>query len=110
MSGDEHPHLIYKRESEKPDLEKSCYVSSDVAKVIGKRAAAVNVRDTLKKKLAQVQQLHIETLVVLDSSIIQYHQSIDLENYILTVFNMVSRRLDAAVIYRQPIIGVDYVA
>lgn len=73
-----------------PDYEQNCYVASDVAKIIAKRAAAVNTRQSQEKdKHANIQQLHIETLVVLDSSIIQYHQSIDLENYILTVFNMV---------------------
>lgn len=90
MSGDEHPHLVYKRHSEKSELEKNCYVTNDVAKILGKRAAAANTRDTQQKKHPRVQQFHIETLVVLDSSLIQYHLAIDLENYILTVFNMVS--------------------
>lgn len=93
LSGEEHPHLVYKRESELPDQGQSCYVQSNVAKVIARRAAAANVTPEQQKNATNInqQQLHIETLVVLDTSIIQYHRSVDLENYILTVFNMVRR-------------------
>lgn len=97
LSGDEHPHLVYKRQSETSDHEQTCYVASNVAKAIAKRAAATNVTIVQQKSAGnnstqQQQQLHIETLVVMDASLIQYHQSIDLENYVLTVFNMVSIR------------------
>lgn len=34
-------------------------------------------------------EMHIETLIVLDYAMVKYHKDVDLENYILTVFNMV---------------------
>lgn len=101
LSGDEHPHLIYKRQS---DYEQNCYVTSDVAKIIAKRASTKEAEK--KENSFKIQQLHIETLVVLDSSITEYHQSIDLENYILTVFNMVRNSCNAVVIVKQLFIAL----
>lgn len=40
-----------------------------------------------------VAELHIETLVVIDHSMLSYHKEIDVENYVLTVFNMVRNYL-----------------
>lgn len=47
-----------------------------------------------RKKLAKVNttniaELHIEIMVALDHAILQYHKNVDIENYVLTVFNMV---------------------
>lgn len=104
LSGKEHPHLIYRRQNEIPDHQQNCYVISDVAKVIAKRAA--ETKSGKRNVYTSQQQLYIETLVVLDTSMIQYHNAIDLESYVMTVFNMVSsssRYFNASAIDKLPI-------
>lgn len=34
--------------------------------------------------------LYVETLIVMDKSLLSYHKESDCENYVLTVFNMVN--------------------
>lgn len=57
----------------------------DVEEIVKKR------NDTAKEKMRYRNgtEMHIETLIVLDYAMVQYHKDVDLENYILTVFNMV---------------------
>lgn len=89
LSGEEHPHLVYERESDVSDAGANCYVAGNVARAIAKRAANEYGEQKKGDNLTNAQ-LYIETLVVLDHSLLEYHKSIDIENYVLTVFNMVS--------------------
>lgn len=96
LAGEEHPHLIYQHESERPNKLPSCYVSTNIAKVIAKRATNHTGNNTntthSNKTKTHRRELHIEVMVTLDISMLNYHKSIDIENYVLTVFNMVSKK------------------
>nr|XP_022900548.1 A disintegrin and metalloproteinase with thrombospondin motifs 6-like isoform X1 [Onthophagus taurus] len=62
-----------------------CETFDDIAKVMAKRSGLRSERGDGNQC---IPELHIETLVVLDHSMLDYHKDIDLENYVLTVFNM----------------------
>ena len=63
-----------------------CRESGNVTKLVSKRS----VRSDRENNEGCVEEFHVETLIVVDRSMLNYHKEIDLENYILTVFNMVS--------------------
>lgn len=80
-----HPHVV-NMHSIDDSFDINCETSGDIAEVIAKRSSRYQ-RGSLNKCVAE---LHIETLVVIDHSMLTYHKEIDVENYVLTVFNMVS--------------------
>lgn len=41
------------------------------------------------KIIHSAEELHIEALVVVDYTMVSYHKEFNIENYVLTVFNMV---------------------
>lgn len=65
----------------------NCESDANIAEVIAKRAARYEREGEVFKCISE---LHIETLVVVDRTMLMYHKEIDVENYVLTVFNMVS--------------------
>lgn len=85
------------------DNKATCKTNANLAKIMAKRA--INKKE-MPKKLQQFtnktmpnanftkpksegNELHIEALVVLDNSMVTYHKEFNIENYVLTVFNMV---------------------
>lgn len=56
--------------------------------------AAMMSEQVMRKRrdnnFAPSSPMYIETLIVMDKSLIGYHKGSDCENYVLTVFNMVS--------------------
>lgn len=86
----EQPHIVYKRSPEKfQSLQHLCDVTGNMSKIIAKRALnqqkKVSGRPNGSKK-----SYTLELLVVLDKSFLDYHRESDVENYILTLFNMAS--------------------
>lgn len=86
LSGKQHPHLLYSHDADSMENLINCDTSGDLAKVLSKRAGDEEIRDVPKNNT----ELHIEALVVIDKTMLNYHKNIDVENYVLTVFNMVS--------------------
>lgn len=89
----EQPHIIYKRSPD--DLQTTaiqdlCNVISNTSKIIAKRA--LNPQKKALAKSNENKSYTLELLVVLDKSLLDYYKamSFDVENYILTLFNMVS--------------------
>ncbi|GJQ74295.1 hypothetical protein Trydic_g19191 [Trypoxylus dichotomus] len=80
----EHPHLV-NFHSLQDNFDVNCETSGDIADVIAKRTSRYQRQGEANKCIAE---LHIETLVVIDHSMLSYHKEIDVENYVLTVFNM----------------------
>ncbi|XP_017779590.1 PREDICTED: A disintegrin and metalloproteinase with thrombospondin motifs 18-like [Nicrophorus vespilloides] len=77
-----HPHVVYK---DSGDAKGNC--GSDVRR----RNARDGVNATAGIASVDVPiEMHIESLVVLDQAILRYRKEIDIENFVLTVFNMAS--------------------
>lgn len=97
LADEEHPHLIYEREHELPDLlqKANCYFTNNVSRLRSKRGLkfSEDKKSEMQNESSSQVEYHIETLIVLDQSFLQFHKSTDVENYVLTVFNMVSRIL-----------------
>lgn len=72
-----HAHVLYQ------DAKRNLFCATSVPKVDRKRKRQAHLADT-------TSELNIETLVVLDQSLLRHHKDIDIENYVLTVFNMVN--------------------
>lgn len=94
LAGQEHPHLVYQHESDYPEIKPKCLTSGNVAKVIAKRTVESEnttrvSNETKELEHNRVKELHVEIMVTLDHAILNYHKSLDIENYVLTVFNMV---------------------
>lgn len=70
-----HAHVLYQ------DAKRNLFCATSVPKVDRKRKRQAHLADT-------TSELNIETLVVLDQSLLRHHKDIDIENYVLTVFNM----------------------
>lgn len=87
----EHPHIIYKRTPGylKRESEALCNTTGNLARRIAKRAPDPAKRNPPK---IEARAYTIELLAVLDKSLLDYHRSFDVENYVLTLFNMVSDR------------------
>ncbi|XP_046737728.1 A disintegrin and metalloproteinase with thrombospondin motifs 12-like [Diprion similis] len=82
----EHPHIVYKRASK--DFEEigkaMCKVNQNIAEKTAKRVESRQKRDAPKNATFYT----IELLVVLDRTLLEYHKDFDVENYVLTLFNM----------------------
>lgn len=94
---------MYQHETYYPEQESKCYTSGDAVKILTKRSlkrqeelkqenATITTTNTTSNATANktnAAERHIEIMVTLDHAILQYHKSVDIENYVLTVFNMV---------------------
>lgn len=87
----EQPHILYKR---KPDdyqtdaMQDLCNVIGETSRIIAKRA--LNSQKRVPARSIESKSYTLELLVVLDKSLLDYHREFDVENYILTLFNMAS--------------------
>lgn len=83
----EHPHIVYKANYDEyyKNGGKFCNVTQNFIKKIAKQVSA-RQRRTMPKA---TNSYTIELLVVLDKTLLDYHKDFDVENYMLTLFNMV---------------------
>lgn len=89
----EQPHIVYKRspdDFQTTTMQDLCNVISNTSRIIVKRA--LNLQKKPFAKLNETKSYTLELLVVLDKSLLDYYRkmSFDVENYILTLFNMAS--------------------
>lgn len=89
----EHPHIVYKRNSDEYQadaMQNLCSVIGETSKIISKRA--LNPQKRMPARSIDNKSYTLELLVVLDKSLLDYHKEreFDIENYILTLFNMAS--------------------
>lgn len=89
----EQPHIVYKRS---PDELRTAAtrdfcntVIGNTSRIIAKRASNQRKR-VLAAKPYENKTYTVELLVVLDKSLLDYHRDYDVENYVLTLFNMAS--------------------
>lgn len=96
--------MLYKHDTlYENDNKAKCKTDANLAKVMAKRGAkekevSVNVGMSKNNNVTKQNntspetknsELHIEALVVLDHTMVTYHKEFNIENYVLTVFNMV---------------------
>lgn len=82
----EHPHIIYKRQPNEIDIiEKLCNVTDNLSKSIKKRSMQFNK----SKQVDNNKPYILELLIVLGKSLLDHHKDFDIENYTLTLVNMV---------------------
>lgn len=89
----EHPHIVYKKspdEHQTAAAQDLCNVIGETSRNIAKRA--LNPQNRIPARSIENRSYTIELLVVLDKSLLDYHREFDVENYVLTLFNMVSRK------------------
>jgi hypothetical protein len=88
----EQPHVLYKRSPggfQNAGIARDlCNVANDTSRIIAKRAS--NPRKRTPAKQNENRFYTVELLVVLDKSLLDVHRELDVENYVLTLFNMVS--------------------
>lgn len=84
----EHPHVVYKKRPDEfgTNAEILCNVTGDMAKTIAKRAFSSQKRQLSKEPS---DSYTLELLLVLDKIVLDYHRDSDVENYALTLLNMV---------------------
>ncbi|XP_048507996.1 A disintegrin and metalloproteinase with thrombospondin motifs 12-like isoform X2 [Athalia rosae] len=84
----EHPHIVYKRNDavSEEDGRPLCNVTSKFEKQISRLDFPRQKRDSCNDSKSYT----IELLVVLDKTLLTYHKDFDVENYVLTLFNMAS--------------------
>lgn len=86
----EQPHIVYKRTPDdfQTTMQDLCNVISNTSRT--KRA--LNLQKKPLAKSNETKSYTLELLVVLDKSLLDYYRkmSFDVENYILTLFNMAS--------------------
>lgn len=85
----EQPHIVYKRS---PDEYQNATVR-DLCNVLGETSRtkrALNPQKRVPARLIENRSYTLELLVVLDKSLLDYHREFDVENYVLTLFNMAS--------------------
>lgn len=84
----EHPHVVYKKRPDEfgRNAEILCNVTGNMAKTIAKRAFSSQKRHPPKN---QANSHTMELLLVLDKTVLDYHKDFDVENYVLTLLNMV---------------------
>lgn len=87
----EQPHIVYKRS---PD-DFQATAMQDLCNVISNTSRTKRALNLQKKPFAksnEIKSYTLELLVVLDKSLLDYYRrmSFDVENYILTLFNMAS--------------------
>jgi len=89
----EHPHIVYKRspdEYQDDAMQNLCSVIGETSKIVAKRA--LNPQKRMPARSIDNKSYTLELLVVLDKSLLDYYKEreFDIENYILTLFNMAS--------------------
>lgn len=89
----EQPHIVYKRspdDFQATTMQDLCNVINNTSRIIAKRA--LNSQKKTLTKSNESKTYTLELLVVLDKSLLDYYRemSFDVENYILTLFNMAS--------------------
>lgn len=89
--GTPQAHHLYPYENEAASAEEDILSSltGDLGNRWG-RGSSTTSNETNTNQIApeDMEELYIETMVALDSSMMKHHKDVDLENYILTVFNM----------------------
>lgn len=88
------PHVVYKRSPDEFQTERFerdvCNVLDDTSRNIVKQNPHSDPRDKVSARGNNSRSYTLELLVVLDKSLLDYHRDYDVENYVLTLFNMVS--------------------
>ncbi|KAK4881405.1 hypothetical protein RN001_004724 [Aquatica leii] len=79
-SGKEHPHFVYPHDKQPLSKDIICNMNNIISRTA--RNQFKNVRPT------NVTEYHIEVLLTVDKSMLNHHARFDVDNYILTVFNM----------------------
>ncbi|XP_041371036.1 A disintegrin and metalloproteinase with thrombospondin motifs 12-like isoform X2 [Gigantopelta aegis] len=110
-----HPHIIYKRSALPAKLDisrvhkstddhtKSCGVPDDTESIFTNRERwerhnnHVQKKHRRRKRSISVEK-HVETLVVVEPQMVEYYKNEDIENYVLTVMNMVAALFHDAMI------------
>ncbi|XP_026825509.1 A disintegrin and metalloproteinase with thrombospondin motifs 7 [Ooceraea biroi] len=86
----EQPHIVYKRspdEFQTSEIARDlCNVVDDTSRIIAKRA--LNPRKRVFAKRNESKPYTVELLVVLDKTLLNHHREFDIENYVLTLFNI----------------------
>ncbi|XP_069699522.1 A disintegrin and metalloproteinase with thrombospondin motifs 12-like [Periplaneta americana] len=95
LSGGEQRHLVYR--ANKYECKENCGTKGEVPLALANRKIR-EIRRYLSKrsdnthenmtKISHNEPLNVEILLVLDKTLIHYHENRDVENYILTVMNM----------------------
>lgn len=88
LSGNEHEHLLYAHETDPPLDNVNCEMKENLAKILARRAVNENRKLEDSGKPGNTSEYHIEAMVVIDKTMLERHKDIDVENYVLTVFNM----------------------
>lgn len=92
-----HLHVLYKAGSENESVKRhACGTKGNWEESWKDRFREQLMKkhsDAIKPRGATSEHRYLETAVVVDKKFIQYHKSRDIETYILTVMNMVSRKL-----------------
>ncbi|XP_071953844.1 A disintegrin and metalloproteinase with thrombospondin motifs 6-like [Antedon mediterranea] len=92
------PHAVYRRSSSKPSHKSFCGVkdseqSSIKAKQSSKNVEVEKVKDSnpgTRKRRSISSEVYVETLVVADKKMVAHHTADNLEQYLLTIMNIVS--------------------
>ncbi|XP_024946989.1 A disintegrin and metalloproteinase with thrombospondin motifs 6 isoform X2 [Cephus cinctus] len=83
----EHPHILHRTSPRdfQEGMESLCNVTGKFSARKLKRAA-----DVVQRNLSRVEPKFytVELLLVLDKTLLDYHRNFDVENYVLTLFNM----------------------
>ncbi|XP_011867754.1 PREDICTED: A disintegrin and metalloproteinase with thrombospondin motifs 6-like [Vollenhovia emeryi] len=82
----EQPHIVYKRSPDEYQAQSLCNVIGETSRILAKRA--LNPRKKVPAKSIENKSYTLELLVVLDKSLLDYRKEFDVENYVLTLFNM----------------------
>uniref|UniRef100_A0A8C3INH1 ADAM metallopeptidase with thrombospondin type 1 motif 7 n=1 Tax=Chrysemys picta bellii TaxID=8478 RepID=A0A8C3INH1_CHRPI len=95
--GTAHPHRIYKRhapkyeeEEKQPDTLGTCGQSLETSEKRRERWEQKQQRKRRIKQRSISKEKWVETLVVADTKMVEYHGSENIEKYVLTVMNMVA--------------------
>lgn len=83
--------MVYKRspnEFQTAAAQDLCNVTGNTSRIIAKRALSPSKRVPAKSNGSR--SYTVELLVVLDKSLLDYYREFDVENYVLTLFNMAS--------------------
>lgn len=86
----EQPHIVYKRspdEYQTAAVQNLCNVIGETGRIVAKRA--LNPQKRVPVRSIESRSYTLELLVVLDKSLLDYRRKFDVENYVLTLFNMV---------------------
>ncbi|XP_071091239.1 A disintegrin and metalloproteinase with thrombospondin motifs 12-like [Haliotis cracherodii] len=114
----EHPHIIYKRsalparldiakahdQDKEHQSEQACGVSENLDRAFKQRERWEKHNQHVEKKKKRRQkrsisvEKHVETMVVVDPQMVQHYEDEDINNYVLTVINMVATMFHDATI------------